>query len=46
MNRLMAAEVERVLKVARLYPDLSRGFGGKITDEGDFSISEATFTGS
>jgi len=42
-NRLMAAEVERVLKVARLYPELSpRLLAVKITDEGDFSISEST----
>jgi len=42
-NRLMAAEVERVLKVARLHPELSpRLLAVKITDEEDFSISEST----
>jgi putative transposase len=42
-NRLMAAEGERVLKVARLHPELSpRLLAVKITDEEDFSISEST----
>jgi putative transposase len=42
-NRLMAVEVERVLKVARLHPELSpRLLAVKITDEEAFSISEST----
>ena len=42
-NRLMAVEVERVLVVARLHPELSpRLLAVKITDEEDFSISEST----
>lgn len=42
-NRLMAAEGERVLKIARLHPELSpRLLAIKITDEEDFSISEST----
>jgi putative transposase len=42
-NRLMAAEVDRVLAVARLHPELSsRLLAVKITDEEDFSISEST----
>jgi RNA-directed DNA polymerase len=42
-NRLMADEVERVLQIARLYPELSpRLLAVKITDEGAFSISEST----
>ena len=42
-NRLMAAEVERVLAVARLHPELSpRLLAVKITDEEDFSVSEST----
>ncbi len=42
-NRLMAVEVERVLKIARLHPELSsRLLAVKITDEQDFSISEST----
>jgi putative transposase len=41
-NRLMAAEVEIVLKVARLHPELSpRLLALKITDEEDFFISES-----
>ncbi len=42
-NRLMAIEVGRVLKIARLHPELSpRLLAVKITDEEDFSISEST----
>ena len=42
-NRMMAAEVESVLKVARLHPELSpRLLAVKITDEEDFSILELT----
>ena len=42
-NRLLGAEVERVLAVARLHPELSpRLLAVKITDEEDFAISEST----
>ena len=42
-NRLITSEVERVLKVARLHPELSpRLLAVKITDEEDFSVSEST----
>ena len=42
-NRLMAVEVERMLAVARLHPELSpRLLAVKITDEEDFAISEST----
>jgi putative transposase len=42
-NRLSADEVQKVLEIARINPELSsRLLAVKITDEGDFSISEAT----
>jgi len=45
-NRLLAAEVERVLAVARLHPELSpRLLVVKITDEEDSAISESTVSG-
>ena len=42
-NRLTACEEERVLEISRYHPELSsRLLSVKITDEGDFSISEST----
>ena len=42
-NRLNADEVKKVLEIARINPELSsRLLAVKITDEGDFSISEST----
>jgi len=42
-NQLTAVEVERVLAIGRLHPELSpRLLAVKITDEEDFSISEST----
>ncbi|HMK76175.1 MAG TPA: DDE-type integrase/transposase/recombinase [Thermodesulfobacteriota bacterium] len=42
-NRLSAGEVQRVLEIARLHPELSpRLLAVKITDEEEFSISEST----
>ena len=42
-NRLTKPEINRVLEVARLHPELSSRFlSVKITDEGTFSISEST----
>lgn len=42
-NRLTKPEIGKVLKVARLHPELSpRLLAVKITDEEDFSISEST----
>jgi len=42
-NRLSAGEVQKVLEIARLHPELSpRLLAVKITDEEDFSISEST----
>jgi putative transposase len=42
-NRLSAGEVKKVLEIARMNPELSsRLLAVKITDEEDFSISEAT----
>jgi len=42
-NRLSAGEVQKVLEIARCYPELSpRLLAVKITDEEDFSISEST----
>jgi len=42
-NRLNAGEVQKVLEIARLHPELSpRLLAVKITDEEDFSISEST----
>jgi putative transposase len=42
-NRMLADEVERVLEVGRLHPELSsRLLAVKITDEEPFSVSEST----
>ena len=42
-NRLSAGEVQKVLEIARLHPELSpRLLAVKITDEEDFSVSEST----
>ena len=42
-NRLSAGEVQKVLEIARRYPELSpRLLAVKITDEEEFSVSEST----
>ena len=42
-NRLSAGEMQKVLEIARLHPELSpRLLAVKITDEEDFSVSEST----
>lgn len=42
-NRLTPSEVEKILEVARLHPELSpRLLAVKITDEEEFSVSEST----
>ena len=42
-NRLLPEEREEVLRVAKLHPELSsRLLSVKITDEGEFSVSEST----
>ena len=42
-NRLSAGEVQKVLEIARLHPELPpRLLAVKIMDEKDFSISEST----